>query len=220
MLRVESGPAGPVVAGELPPGTTAYVDADWLPPEGPVPALVRTGDGMLRWLDGEPVPEPPGLAPDAAAALALLAVAWAAAAAAGPVGPDSVRVEGRGLIADSIRRRLGLGRSGPLQGRSPAVVVDASGDPRTIEEATHHLRNLGTLVIVGQEAGRPLDLNLYRDVHKRGLRLVGIAPPLAGPLPAPAPDERAAAETAAAAVGPSRLGQPLTGTHLWYRFSA
>jgi hypothetical protein len=56
--------------------------------------------------------------------------------------------------------------------------VDTTGDPAVIVDATRRLADLGTLVLVGESVGRKATLNLYQDVHLRGLMIVGVAPPL------------------------------------------
>ena len=35
----------------------------------------------------------------------------------------------------------------------------------------------GTIVLVGESLGRTAEMNLYPDVHARGLTLVGVEPP-------------------------------------------
>ena len=47
-----------------------------------------------------------------------------------------------------------------------------------IVDATRRVADLGTIVLVGEALGRTADMNLYADVHVRGLTLVGVSPPL------------------------------------------
>ena len=59
--------------------------------------------------------------------------------------------------------------------------MDTTGDPEVIRDSTRRLSAFGILVLVGEVLGRRLDIDLYPDVHQRGLRIVGVAPPLADP---------------------------------------
>jgi hypothetical protein len=160
----------------LAPGSAAYVDRDWIPlSSGAVPAITVAADGALAWCDRAPVPAPSAIDPDAAAALALLAVARDAAAVKGLRG--KVEVTGNGLIAHYVRTLLG--DNGRVAGdEPPKAIVDTTGGPAVIADATRRLADLGTLVLVGESVGRNVALNLYQDVHVRGLTLVGVAPPL------------------------------------------
>jgi hypothetical protein len=165
-----------VVVATLPPGSVAYVDRDWIPlSSGPVPAI-SAGDGALVWRGGAPVPAPSGINLDTASAAALLAVARDAAAVEGLM-TGAVEVTGNGLIAHQVRTLLGDdGREAGVE--PPKAIVDTTGDPAVIADATRRLADLGTLVLVGETLGGNVELNLYPDVHVRGLTLVGIAPPL------------------------------------------
>jgi threonine dehydrogenase-like Zn-dependent dehydrogenase len=73
---------------------------------------------------------------------------------------------------------------GDASGRSaehPQAVVDATGDPAVIVDATRRVVDLGTVVLVGEALGRTVEMNFYPDVHVRGLTLVGVASPLQQP---------------------------------------
>ena len=158
----------------------AYADADWLGPSGePAAALVVDGDG-----DGE-----------RAAALVLLDLASRAAAEV--AGAARVEVVGSGFVAGAVSALVGAGGDGPL-----AAIVDTSGDPERIRAALGRLDDLGTLVLAGEPLGRPLELDLYPDVHVRGLRMVGV------PLRTEVPRE---ADLPAAAV--ELLNRPAAGLH-------
>lgn len=161
---------------DLPSGATAYVDHDWLT-EGEVPALIVTGDGELRFGDGPPARLADGMDADAAAAAALGAVAREATSVAAEAGPAATQVLGTGALAQAVRRLLGVG---PEPTDRPAAIVDLTGDPERVVDATERLADLGVLVLAGPASGRKHPINLYSDVHRRGLRLIGVAPPLAG----------------------------------------
>jgi hypothetical protein len=171
-----------VLVAALPRGSVAYVDRDWLPASsGEVPSLVAAPDGALAWCGGRPRLTPATLDSDTAASLVLLAVAQAAVAAVEGVAPDAIEVIGSGLIALQVRARLRDrssedGRSTPFA--QPRAVVDTTGDPRVIVDVTRRIAALGTVVLVGESLGRTAEINLYPDVHVRGLTLVGVPPPL------------------------------------------
>jgi hypothetical protein len=159
-----------------------YLDADWVAAGGP--AIVVDGDS-IRCGEGPAVEIPPERRddPDALAAAALRAVA-AEAVSRVPGHVGGVKVLGEGLVAAEARRLLGA-----RAGESSAYVIDATGDPDAIAGALGGLDDHGTLVAAGPLGERPFPINLYSDIHLRGLRLVGVAPPLAGgALPEPAGD--------------------------------
>jgi hypothetical protein len=178
--------AGRVVAAELPHGAAAFLDREWAPLDhsGPVPAIVVAGtptervDAAARQLAGI-----------AAAALALV-----------PGLP--VAVTGAGLVAATARRRLAAeGRLAPRADGAPAAVIETTGDPAEIAAALQRVRDGGTVVLSGEPLSRRYDLDLYPDVHVRGLRLVGRGPdaavaevPSAKGLQRLAPGERLDAE--------------------------
>jgi hypothetical protein len=196
-----------VVSAMLAPGELAYADADWLVAgaPGPVPALVASGrdlrfGSVVRALAGDP---------DAAAFAALAAVGAEAARVALAAGPGRVEVLGSGLIAAEARRALGERCAPAGEAGRPAAVVDATGDPAAIRDALARVADMGTLVLAGEALGRGFPLNLYPDVHVRGLRLVGVGPPRAA-VPEPGRSEPPAAVSAGAALPPAR----------WYRISS
>ena len=176
---------GRVLAG--PDDAHAFFDADWVPRQaGPVPALL-VADGELRASWGGPGVAIGTLAAADAVALALAAAAQEVADVVSDV-PGSVEVLGSGAVARLVRELVAdTARS---DADRPAAIVDCSGDPEAIAAAAERVDDLGTLVLAGPPPGDPLTLDLYPDVHVRGLRLVGAPPPLAegapiteGPLP-------------------------------------
>lgn len=173
MIRIESDAAGlSVIHGDLPMGSIAYIDADWINADAPgeVPALVADPKGI----DGG----------DAAASAAVIAVAQEAAqvAASRSDGSGPIEVHGHGIVSELIRAILSDQTVMPATGDDPrpAAIVDATGDPVMIVEMTRRLADRGTLVLVGEPLGRSLGMELYPDVHVRGLRLVGVASPRLG----------------------------------------
>ncbi len=147
-----------VFDGALAKGELAYVDADTLPAAG------ESEVAPLVMLSGAPEP-------DVAAGDAVRRRARAAAAALGALD-GRVEVVGRGAVAHVLRGLLAWRVD---TGSRPAGVVDVTGDPAEIVSATQRLADLGTLVLAGDSRDRRVALDLYPDVHLRGLRIVGVA---------------------------------------------
>jgi threonine dehydrogenase-like Zn-dependent dehydrogenase len=165
---------------------------------------------------------PDKLDADTAATLALLVVAEAAAATLEGIPADSIEIVGAGLIARLVRV-LVEDPPGPNPWtkpiNQPRAIVDTTGDPSLIVDATQRVANLGTIVLVGESLGRTAEMNLYPDVHARGLTLIGVAPPL-----------QHAGSVFARTVGPQidlsrellvpiSSGAPLPRDAVWYRVS-
>lgn len=179
MIRAEIGAGGVVLVADVPRGSLAYVDRDWLPAaSGGVPAVVVGEDGRIEWHDGTAVERWEGADPGSAAALALLAVAREAATIV--KGLARVEVSGGGLVAMRVRA-LVEEQGGSAGADPPRAIVETTGAPAAILDATRRVADLGTVVLAGESPGGTTDLNLYPDVHVRGLALVGVAPPLHGP---------------------------------------
>ena len=187
---------GLVVDAEVPSGCAAFFDREWVSPDRvtAVPAIVVAGS------PAEQVAE---------AARALAGIAHAAIAAAGD-GP--VAVTGSGLIAAEACRRLAAeGRLAVVSERSPAAIIETTGDPGAIVEATRQVRDLGRVVLVGEPLGRAYRLDVYPDLHARGLHLIARGRPGA---PAPlATDGEVGAEQRLQTLAP---GEPLDSAALWF----
>jgi hypothetical protein len=212
-----------VLVPALPPGSVAYVDRDWLPvSSGEVPSLIAA-DGGLAWTGaGRPAQAIGTLDTDTAATLALLAVAQAAVAAVEDESPDAIEVVGSGLIALQVRELLAVrtsehGPSGAFE--QPRVIVDTTGDPRVIVDATRRIAALGVVVLVGESLGRTAEMNLYPDVHMRGLTLVGVAPPLQHAPLAPTEANNPLVASCREALVDVVAGTPLLPGAAWYRVS-
>jgi hypothetical protein len=151
---------GVVFAGALPPGASAFVDADWIPDEAAqaVPAMRP----------------PPSADPARAAAAALESVAQRVREAVRADAP--VEVDGRGAIAERVRALVGAGPAGSAKARPSTCVVAGAGSEALLA-ATRHVADLGTVVVVAESPGLALDL--YPDLHLRSLTMIGIAPPAA-----------------------------------------
>ena len=166
------------------------------------------------------MPVPGGHDSDTAVSLALLAVANAAIAAAKDVPADSIDVVGTGLIARQVRALLEESVSERRTER-PRAIIDTTGAPSAIVDATRRVAALGTVVLVGEDLGRETDMNVYPDVHARGLSLIGIGPPLQNDAPFAETgfndDLIASCRKALVAVSP---GAPLRPGAAWYRVSS
>lgn len=167
-------PQGLRLAQALVPGWSAYVDADWIPTQEPglAVALLRGPDGTLTFA-GSTVTAPDDVPADQAAAAVFDAVVRSVVEIAAASGGTTVDVVGRGMIASRIRNAVGaVTGTGPVD-----VVVVATGAPTDIRAALARLRDHGTLVLAGHSG--PMSLDLYPDVHRRGLNVIGAPHPLA-----------------------------------------
>ena len=114
-------------------------------------------------------------------------------------------------MATLARSFLGVAARTSSETARPAAVIDTTGDPEVIADATLRVADLGLLVLAGEAAGRQLDLDLYPDVHVRGLVLAGVEPARIGEAgtvierpPVPPPAEVV-------------IGLPLPPRAMWYR---
>lgn len=101
-----------------------------------------------------------------------------AAAAIGALGDGQglVEVVGTGPLAQEVRRRLGERvRRGHPDAR-PAAIIETTGEAAAVEAALQRVEDLGTVVLAGPLPNRPHALDLYEDLHVRGLTLVGVPP--------------------------------------------
>jgi hypothetical protein len=163
--------------GGLPAGAVAYLDAEWASPDAnvPLPAVVAH-QNRVSWGDGTAAALPEGVTGEAAAGAMLASVAREAADCVRGVPPQSVRVHGRGLVAALVRQLVAANSSiGAPEGLH--AVIDTTGRPDVLLAATRELANGGLLVLAGEPLGRHLTIDLYPDIHRRGLQLVGVAPP-------------------------------------------
>jgi hypothetical protein len=150
---------------------TAFVDRAWLA-EGPLRAIVVRDDGEVVGADGVTVLD--GTTEPAAelGAAAMFALAEAAVRAADAAPPGDLEITGSGLLADTVRRLAAeRGREGGAS--RPSAIVETTGGQQEISGALHRLSDLGILVLAVPPA-EPVALDLYADVHVRGLQVVGV----------------------------------------------
>jgi hypothetical protein len=86
----------------------------------------------------------------------------------------AVEVTGEGELAAELRSLLRQ-RTGDARDRVGAA-IDTTGDPAVLAGLLTRLADLGTLVLAGPPAPAPPALDLYADLHVRGLTIVGIPP--------------------------------------------
>lgn len=58
-------------------------------------------------------------------------------------------------------------------GHAPAVVIEATGNPNVIVSAFAAARPLGRVVLLGSTRGTTDGVNFYRDIHRKGLTVIG-----------------------------------------------
>lgn len=83
-----------------------------------------------------------------------------------------VAVLGEGALGDRLRDAL----ASPAMGTTsrPATVVETTGSGAGLEAALALVGDLGTVVLAGPVAAEAMTLDLYTDLHVRGLTLVGL----------------------------------------------
>ena len=215
MSRASIGEHDVEPPGGLPRGTVSYADREWLAGQGEIRALSFAPDGRVLWAGDESAQIVGDSDPTLVAAGVLLHVAQEAAEAALAATRGAVEVIGAGLVAARVRQLVG-DRSAASD--PPGAVVDTTGDPAAIRSGLDRLSELGTIVLAGESSGRTLDLDLYASVHRRGLVVVGVAPPVQH-----IDDALTDVEGAEVAQWRSRLvdvspGTWVPGDALWYRF--
>jgi len=94
-----------------------------------------------------------------------------AALAALPPRAAPVEVIGGGPLARALREWLSSQLA--TSGERPAAIIETTGDADAIREALAHVDELGTVVLAGPPPEAGVALDLYADLHVRGLTLVG-----------------------------------------------
>ncbi len=104
----------------------------------------------------------------------LLALQVARAAGAMPViaiDADASRLaRAKDLGADHV---FLAGEAARLLPEAPPVVIDATGNPAALEAACQLAAFGGRVALLGSSRGASQSFDFYRDVHKRGLTLLG-----------------------------------------------
>lgn len=68
-------------------------------------------------------------------------------------------------LSDEVQRLCGNG--------GPAVVIEATGHPEAIPQAFQLAGWCGRVILLGSTRGETERINFYRDVHKKGLTVIG-----------------------------------------------
>ena len=189
----------------------AFVDAEWLRASsgGRLRAIGVTADGVARWYDAcggyEELDLPVGASTDTAGHGVLAGFAARARQIVAEAG-GTVEVIGTGAVAQAIAHAVGT--TAGLRVESPRTIVDTTGKADVLVDATQRLPELGTFVLAGPPPSANVTIDLYPDVHVRGLRLVGVGTP-----------EVAAAADAPDVDDPARVraGEPVPVGASWYR---
>ena len=97
------------------------------------------------------------------------------AAAAAASGPRPVEVTGSGALAFAVRDELDV-TPGSSDER-PGTVVVTSGEVAEIQDALVRVQDLGLVILVAAPTSDAPRLDLYTDLHVRGLTVVGVPEP-------------------------------------------
>lgn len=84
-----------------------------------------------------------------------------------------IEIVGEGPLADELRARLG--DRARLHPDGPSAIIDTTGDAAAVVSALQRVDDLGTVVLAGPQRSKPVALDLYADVHVRGLTIIGVA---------------------------------------------
>lgn len=198
-----SGTPTLLIAGER----AAFVDRDWLQglTDGVIAALAIDADGQLHYRDRQ-VGGKDG-SPEREAAAIMSAFVEDLLAAVMDADRRYVEVTGGGLVAAELRGRLA---AAPRGEEPPSVVVELTGRQAELLRATRELAPGGLLVLAGESAAG-IDLDVYADVHRRGLQVLGVPLPVSGRRDRP--------EGTLPEPVPVRSGEPLP-PGLWYCVTA
>jgi hypothetical protein len=88
-------------------------------------------------------------------------------------GEAPVEVVGHGALAEAVRERLDPPGSGS---EPPCTIVDTTGELAEFEDVLARVDDLGTVVLAGPAVTSDSSVDLYADLHVRGLAIVAIAP--------------------------------------------
>lgn len=88
-------------------------------------------------------------------------------------GPLPVEVVGSGALAGELRKQVRAPGSGDER---PGTGVDTTGDIEQIELLVERVEDLGTVILAGPPVAEDATVDLYADVHVRGLTVIGVPP--------------------------------------------
>jgi threonine dehydrogenase-like Zn-dependent dehydrogenase len=93
--------------------------------------------------------------------------------------PGPVEVTGNGALAEQVCRLLGSRVFSSTGDARPGAVIETTGERQALEAALARVDHLGTVVLAGPEPTEPWPLDLYAELHVRGLVVVGVPHPQA-----------------------------------------
>jgi hypothetical protein len=93
--------------------------------------------------------------------------------AALPSASGRIEIVGEGPLVDELRTRLG-DRAQSHPNEPPSAIIDTTGDAAEVVSALRRVEDLGTVVLAGPHASKVVALDLYADVHVRGLTIIGV----------------------------------------------
>lgn len=88
-------------------------------------------------------------------------------------GPGPIEVAGSGPLAEQLREHTEAAASA---GARPGTVVDTTGDLEQLERLVERVEDLGTVILAGPPLPDDATVDLYGDVHVRGLTVIGVPP--------------------------------------------
>ena len=101
-----------------------------------------------------------------------MTAAQAVAAVRGVQG--GVEVVGSGPYADHIRQLLPQGQALLAHETKPEAIIETTGGLAELAGAMERVDDLGTIVVAGPAPSVACVLDLYGDLHVRGLTLIGV----------------------------------------------
>lgn len=95
----------------------------------------------------------------------------AAAGATRVVGIDPVAA--RRALAQQCGFTATYASSEQTSGRLPEVIIEATGHPAVINEALRLAPPGARVILLGSSRGQTAQVNFYKDVHRKGLQIIG-----------------------------------------------
>jgi hypothetical protein len=90
-----------------------------------------------------------------------------------PAGSAPIEVIGDGALAEELRKRLEDRGLTPSCNR-PLAIIDTIGEEAVLVASLKRVDDLGTIILAGSTPPEPVTLDLYSDLHVRGLTIVGV----------------------------------------------
>ncbi len=85
---------------------------------------------------------------------------------------EKARSNGCTYVFDANTENLEQELKKANNGNLPQVVIESTGFPKPIALSLQYAQNMGRVVILGSTRG-DTEINFYRDVHKKGLTIIG-----------------------------------------------